>query len=294
MSSNFSVRRVNPTPLDVQALSTVERGSLADSPYTPEEMAAILRRPEHHAYLAMADEQAAGFCSCFETPSNGGARLEIDMLGVIPAHRGRGLAKALIRHAMEDALMRGVRRFRAVVALDNLPSQHAFRDAGLEPADPPVKLEVYDILGNSPMSFLLDGWSWGVETGGEVVVPYSHLPPMQAHQGGGEVLWVRDNAHRLRAMAECLRVQTLAYSGLWIERTWSVDHAFVPFMAPQWLYRAIIERAKALDLDEVGGLVPAGAAHAMDGGSPLQHEGFVVVGPYLVFTAEERSCLGGH
>ncbi|MHB1295123.1 MAG: GNAT family N-acetyltransferase [Anaerolineae bacterium] len=282
MSSPYAIHRAAPTLADAQALFAAERASLADSSYTPEEIAAILGRPEHYAYFALADGEPAGFCSCLETPYGAGTRLEIDMLGVVPAQRGRGLAKGLIRQAVAEARERGVCSFRAAVALDNLASQGAFRGAGLAAPDPPAELTVYTVRGNSPVSFLPEGWSWSTLIVGRLNLPRNVAPPMRAYPGVGEVVWVQDGAHHLRAAAECLRVQTLAYTGLWLERMW-----WKGANAGRLLARATVERAKVLDLDEVGCLVPH-AAYAGTEAPLLQCEGFEVEGRYLVFTAEER------
>ena len=53
------------------------------------------------------------------------------------------------------------------------------------------------------------------------------------------------------ALAECQRVQTLAYQGVWIERLWAASDEALSLLA-----RAVIEWGKRLDLDEVGYLAP--------------------------------------
>lgn len=281
MSSQRTIHRAAPALADAQALVAAERASLADSPYTPEEIAVILARPEHYAYLALVDGEPAGFCSCLETPSGDETRLEIDMLGVVPAYRGQGLAKGLIRLAVAEAAARGVRLLRGAVAVDNLASQGAFRSAGLVAPDPPAALTVYVIRGNSPITFLPEGWSWDVATQGALALS-AGAAPMRAYPDVGGIVCIHDGANHLRAAAECLRVQTLAYAGLWLERLWWRDARGARLLA-----RATVEHAKALDLDEVGCLAP----HALTAGeadSPLQREGFEVVGRYLVFTSGER------
>ena len=72
-----TIRPARPVPADAEALLAVERSSLGDSPYTPEEVLAVLRLPEHYACLALAEGRPVGFCSCFETPTDAGPRLEI-------------------------------------------------------------------------------------------------------------------------------------------------------------------------------------------------------------------------
>ncbi|MBM3188565.1 MAG: GNAT family N-acetyltransferase [Chloroflexi bacterium] len=123
------VRRARPVLQDAQALLAVERASLNDSPYGPEELLAVLRRPEHYAYLAYDGATPAGLCSCFETPTDAGLRLEVDALGVAPAYRGCGLATRLILHSVDEARRRGTSCARAVVAERNTASRRTFERA---------------------------------------------------------------------------------------------------------------------------------------------------------------------
>ncbi|OGO04231.1 MAG: hypothetical protein A2Y73_00575, partial [Chloroflexi bacterium RBG_13_56_8] len=160
MGETYVIRRVYPTLADAQILLAVERESLGDSNYTPEEALRVLARPEHHAYVATLDGEVVGFASCFETPCERGTRLEIDMLGVAAARRRRGLATRLILHSMREAEERGVRAFRAVVAEKNLASQRAFRCAGFVSSPSPLDMLIYEVGGTIPVGFLPPKWAW--------------------------------------------------------------------------------------------------------------------------------------
>ena len=265
MMDEEQIRRAEATLADAEALLAVERQSLKDSPYTPEEVRQVLSRPEHRAYLAWRGGEPVGFCSCFETPTDTGPRLELDLLGVVPAHRGRGLGTRLIRYSIAQALCEGIRAFRAVVAVDNGASQGAFRRAGLLPEPRPRVLLIYEVRGNAPRGFLPPGWRW------------------QAHdQGPRQIHSLYAEQGDLVASAECLEVHTCAYSGLWLERGWACSP-----QAEQYLARALVERAKALNLDEVGYLAPIPALpDADEAWLPWLREGYQRVTPlYTVWLA---------
>jgi GNAT superfamily N-acetyltransferase len=257
------IRLASRTLADAAALLAVERASLGDSDYTPEEALAVLERTESHVYLAQVDQEYVGFCSCFETPRAEGPRLEIDMLGVLPAHRGQGIATALVARSLSDAVARGTHAFRAVVAEENRASQRAFERVGFV-CSQSVQMLVYALYGWAPIAFLPAGWIHRKD---------------QAHSEGGERHRLVDADGSVAAAAECLPVHTLAYVGLWIESIWGASTQALRLMA-----RALVERAKRLTCDEVGYLLPlADEARCWE---PLLSEGFADVGRYRVYTAD--------
>ena len=89
---------------------------------------------------------------------------------------------------------------------------------------------------------------------------------------------------RLVGTGECLCVHTLTYRGLWIEGLATESQE-----ARHWLARAIVERAKALDLDQVGYLAPRRAtpdfAEAPDV-LALVRGGYRIMGSYFILVAE--------
>ncbi len=279
-----TIRPARPVPADAEALLAVERNSLGDSPYTPEEVLAVLRRPEHCACLALAEGRPVGFCSCFETPTDAGPRLELDMLGVLPGHRGRGIATTLLRAAMADARDRGIRLFRGVVAADNTASQRAFERAGLRHAPPPRDLTVYELQGDAPLPYLPEGW--GAMTTHEGVVEAPTRPPLHFGAGGPgrEVLHIRAAGGRIAALAEAQRVYTLSYRGLWLERHWAASPRALLALA-----LGLVERARALGLDEVGYLAPPSPKALGEGDEAVTwlRAGYRVVGRYFIYTAGE-------
>jgi ribosomal protein S18 acetylase RimI-like enzyme len=269
------IRPARPTLTDAHALLEVERHSLGDSPYTPVEVLGVLRRPEHHAYLALRGGWVVGFCSAIETPTDGGPRLELDMLGVLPSDRRRGIATALLRAAMADAQSRGVQRFRGVVAVDNVASQRAFAAAGLRCASSPRDLTVYALRGDAPLPYLPEGWRADTVHAGVLAAPTEPPRRFGADGAGREVLRLRDAAGRAVALAEVQQVHTLAYTGLWLERHWVASPRALLVLA-----LGLVERARALDLDEVGYLAPTGREEAVT----WVRAGYYVAGRYAVYT----------
>lgn len=279
-----TIRPARPTPTDAEALLAVERHSLGDSPYTPEEVLAVLRRPEHRAYLALIEGRAVGFVSCLETPTDAGPRLELDMLGVLADHRGHGIAAGLLRAAMAEARDRGIRLFRGAVAVDNASSQRAFARAGLRRGPAPRDLMVYELQGDAPLPYLPEGWDATVVADGAVETPTR--PPLRFGAGGAgrEVLRIRDAAGRTAALAETQRAHTLSYRGLWLERCWAASPRALHVLA-----LGLVERARASGLDEVGYLAPIrdDAPDKDDDAITWARAGYRAVGRYHVYTAGE-------
>jgi GNAT superfamily N-acetyltransferase len=257
-------------------LLSVERRSLKDSPYTPEEIFCILRRPEQYAYIAYLNDVAVGFCSCIETPTSRGNRLEIDMLGVVPAHRRRGLSSQLVAYSVRQAVERKVTRFRAIVALDNIASQRTFYRAGFDASPHPFAMAIHRIRGQTPVPFLPKGWGWHMASEGKFD-PYGKAgQPFSAVGRGHDVYWLANAKGETVAMAECLRVCTMAYRGLWLERLWARSKRACASMA-----HGLVEHAKTLNLDEAGYLIPQECAG--DQRLPFISEGYSIVGEYIRF-----------
>ena len=198
------------------ALLAVERATLGDIPYSLETVLGVIQRDEHHGYVARSHGHIVGFCSCFETASDAGTRLEIDLLGVVASHRRRGMATAMIRTCICDALARGTRRFRAVVAEGNIASKSAFHRAGLTAAAPPHTLLILDTQATAPIVALPGNWSWQFSREGHIraLLPNTAF---SADGHGKEVHWISGPRQQVSAIATCLRVSTIAYEGVWIE-----------------------------------------------------------------------------
>ncbi len=280
MSEPYTLRRASANFADAQALLAVEQASLADSPYSAADVQRVLARPEHYAYLAIHEGQAVGFCSCLETPTPRGPRLEVDLLGVLPEHRGRRLGARLIRLALQEAERRGLRQARGVAREDNVASQRSFARAGLRAGAQPHELLAYPIGGTSPVPPPA-GYGYALLPCGEMIVSGQGTPTVHTPDAGGPLLLVTSPQGGALALVEYLRVETLSYAGLWIERPWAASPA-----ALRAALHALVEEAKRLGLDEVGHLAAPVAPSAADPRDHWLREGFAPMGRYLVFTRE--------
>lgn len=248
MREDYIIRRAQPVRDDARALLSVEHESLGDSPYSPCQIVSVLGCPEHYAYLAFLEDEAVGFCSCIQTPLKGG-QLEIDMLGVLAPYRRQGIGSSLIARGVVEAMARGVCGFRAVVAVDNVASQNVFQSLGFTQGST-VEMVVYQVRGCAPVPFMPAGWAWRTLYAGSLGNP-ALSQTFEATGAGREVHCLWDERDDLVAAAECLQVQTMAYVGLWVEKFEVRSQRSTERMA-----RALAERAKALNVDEVGYLLP--------------------------------------
>ena len=279
----YVISRARPTLADAQALLAVEGRTLSDSPYSPTEVLRVLQRPEHHAYLAYSAGRAIGFCSCIETASEAGVRLEIDMLGVLREHQAHGVGRSLICRCLDEARRRGTGCARAVVADDNVASQRAFERAGLQPLSGRREMLIYEVLGDAPVSFLPPSWAWKRTGEGRFVWPEIGRCGEQSASGRSR------STHRIVsesgrvALAEVIRVDTVSYRGLWVECLRAESETFLRTVA-----RALVEEAKTLGLDQVGYLwpIPGSQAEYDWRRISLVREGYQPVGVYRVYGLE--------
>lgn len=245
------VRRALARLEDAEALAAIERATLGDSDLTVAEILTLLAQPNQYIYLAQAGEQCIGFLSTFETPSRAGTRLELDMLGVYVDWRGRGVARAMVERAVADGRRRGCTVFRAAVATDNPASRSVFERCGLLVTPPPCSLLTRVLLGYETTPVLPDGWSmaWLDDLLEGALRAEDCAWRLRGHEGLGII----DERGALVALLALLRVSTMAYTGYWVERTWSASEG-----AARVALLAAVEQAKYARLDEVGILVPLG------------------------------------
>ncbi len=89
-----------------------------------------------------------GFVDAFLTISEAGVlRWEVDLLGVHPAQRGRGVAAALIAASVKAGFAIGADRARALVRIENVASRKAFERCGFQAMEAEQILYVGDQMG---------------------------------------------------------------------------------------------------------------------------------------------------
>lgn len=82
-------------------------------------------------WVAAEDDYVAGFASGFLTVAQDGQRRwEVDLVGVRPCQQGQGLGTLLISRVSEAGHRQGASLTRALMRVDNVPSESAFERAG--------------------------------------------------------------------------------------------------------------------------------------------------------------------
>jgi ribosomal protein S18 acetylase RimI-like enzyme len=255
------LRPFNGSLGDAQGILSVERSAFNESPYTPQQIIQLLSRPEHRAWVAEAEGKVVGFASAFSTRTLDAHNWEIDLLAIDPAHRGQGIATALIRRAAADAPEDGIDRVRAVVAAENRASRRAFEAAGFAILSGPHHLMRCPIAGAAPRPPVpgmeaVRPLQSQVDARGLLDLaagpPRSPAQVMQLAALDTNTFLALERDGRLAAFAELIWVRTLLYAGVWIET----------LAAPRpgdagILVAVAIARAKDRGSDEIGCLVPA-------------------------------------
>ena len=107
--------------LDTYAADAVGGGEPLSADVRTRLIPELRRQPTALVLLALADGEPAGLAVCFFGFSTFRARplLNVHDLAVVPAHRGRGVGRELLRHAEERARSRGCCRLTLEVQEDN-------------------------------------------------------------------------------------------------------------------------------------------------------------------------------
>lgn len=238
----------------------------------------MLTNGPQRAWLALGKGRVVGFVIAFATLGLRGQWWEIDLLAVMPAWRGRLLATNLIRAAAAGA--GEIRQVRAVVATDNDASARAFARVGFEQGTERQELLVCRANELAPRRWSVPGVTileaaglseastWLASTAVERESPglaEAILGPGSPGSAGakeGQQQLVLENQPRLTLLlaerggqlvghAELVQVQTLLYRGVWIESLAATDRA-----VREALVHESVQRAQALDIDEIGAMVP--------------------------------------
>lgn len=190
---DFQIERA--TPDSHQAICDILLSVWGQS--DPERVRRVLSYSGHATHLAVVGLQAVGFVDGFPTrAADGTLRWEVDLLGVLPAFRGRGIARRLVSASVRDARQRSTALARALIRKDNVASQRAFYHANFR---------------RHGAGYRLFATSGRLK---ELVVP---------------------------ADLHLIGVETMTYSGVWVEGGVTVDN---------------LRAARALEVDVVGAVLP--------------------------------------
>jgi ribosomal-protein-alanine N-acetyltransferase len=100
-----------------------------EAPWNAQAFGELLAMPGSAGYLALKDDAPAGILLLQLQPPDA----ELLTLGVVPALRRRGIAAALLAHALDEARPAGVRRLLLEVAADNGPAMTFYLGRGFQP-----------------------------------------------------------------------------------------------------------------------------------------------------------------
>ncbi len=134
------------TQSDAPALAQLIRATGLDDNPDPERIARVSLESNHVTLVETAvDGALIGFVDAFSTISqNGTLRWEVDLLGVHPDHRGRGVAQSLIHEALQRGKGAGLTEARALVHIENAASANAFQRCGFSLDDLMQQLFISD------------------------------------------------------------------------------------------------------------------------------------------------------
>lgn len=100
-----------------------------DEPWQPALIGRIAQAPGGFGLLWRSEDEPLGFV----LGRSNHARAEVLSLGVAPSARKRGIARALMKEAIERVSRRGLRELYLEVAEDNAAAQRLYRTMGFAP-----------------------------------------------------------------------------------------------------------------------------------------------------------------
>ncbi len=123
---------------DAPEIANLIRAVWADHNPDPDWIARVSLESNHATLVETSGDALIGFVDAFSTvAADGVLRWEVDLLGVHPAWRGRGVARRLVQRAVEVGRERGAQRARALVRIDNVASLRVFERCGFA-AEPTI------------------------------------------------------------------------------------------------------------------------------------------------------------
>jgi translation initiation factor 4G len=130
--SGFLVAEVDGKP--AAALSAYDDAPIATGPRLDEAIAqALIPEGWNEARLGAMFQRIAPFLTC--APEQPEKTWVVEWVATVPAHRGKGLTRALLQAILEAGRQRGHTQFQISVLIDNTPAQRAYESAGFTVAD---------------------------------------------------------------------------------------------------------------------------------------------------------------
>ncbi len=116
---------------DAPEIANLIQAVWADHNPNPDWIARVSLESNHATLVETQGDALIGFVDAFSTvAADGTLRWEVDLLGVHPAWRGRGIARELVTRAVEVGRERGAQMARALVRIDNVASLAVFERCG--------------------------------------------------------------------------------------------------------------------------------------------------------------------
>ena len=115
------------TPEEIDAMLAIEQASFTN-PWTREMYLAELKNQGVSFFFLARDKNRhiVGFCSFWRVLDE----LHINNLAVLPEYRRSGIATALLRRVLEEAVRLGTRRTMLEVRRSNVPAQELYQKFG--------------------------------------------------------------------------------------------------------------------------------------------------------------------
>lgn len=258
---------------DAEGVLAVEQATFAESPYDADQVQDLLADERQRAWVAVSSQGVVGFVISFLTEGLARRWWEIDLLAVLPAWRGKGLATRLIQAAAATGAVQAPQA-RAFTADDNVASAGAFRRAGFCRAGELFELLIHRKKDPAPIVQPVAGVSIREAASGEELAPWldglrgagartldleggaweadaTHRPLALPADAKGLTLLLAERDGQPAGYAELVRVETLLYRGYWIEELAALD---------RWVRQALVQEVTGLGrragVDEIGAMVP--------------------------------------